>query len=104
MNYQRKTKKEFGEVYSVNGKIYYDDTADIVQALGKLEDMIENKILVFLSDAQNVTVKTIFIYNDEIKALKAENEDLKYKLNKLWEITDKYISNMDNCFEGDKDE
>ena len=104
MKYERKTKKEFGDVYSFNGKIYYDDTADIVQALGKLEDMIDEKVLTFLDDAQDVTVKTIFKYTEEIKALKAENEDLKYHLKKLWEITDKYISNMDKCFKGDKGE
>lgn len=123
MNYERLTKSRIRLVfienvagqeqteYEINGikqSILYN-------RLAELEDKIESGELVEKSEldkalaekqerGQDLTVKTIFKYTEEIKALKAENEDLKYHLKKLWEITDRYISNMDKCFKGDQGE
>ena len=94
MKYERKTKKEFGDIYSFNGKIYYDDTADVVQALGKLEDMIDEKVLTFLDDAQDVTVKTIFKYTEEIKTLKAELDELKKRNEGAVKTIDELIARL----------
>lgn len=91
MKYERKTKKEFGDVYSFNGKIYYDDTADIVERLAELEDKIESGELVERSEldkalaekqerGQDLTVETIFRYTAEIKALQAEIDEYRQKI------------------------
>ena len=116
MNYERLTKSggirlvfienvagqeqtEF-EINGIKQSILYN-------RLAELEDKIESGELVEKTEldkalaekqerGQDLTVKTIFRYTEEIKALKTENEDLKFKLKKLWEITDKYIARMEN--------
>ena len=91
MKYERLTQRVFGETYSVNQRIYYDDVADIVERLAELEDKIESGELVDRSElekavaakqekGQDVTVKTIFKFTDEIKALKAEIDEYKRKI------------------------
>lgn len=91
MNYERLTQRVYGQTYSVNQKIYYDDVADIVERLAELEDKIESGELVDRAElekavaekqekGQDVTVKTIFKFTDEIKALKAEIDEYRQKI------------------------
>lgn len=71
MNYKRLTQRVYGQTYSVNHKIYYDDVADIVERLAELEDKIESGELVDKTElekavaekqgkGQELDVKTIF--------------------------------------------
>ena len=48
MKYERLTERVYGETYSVNQRIYYNEVADIVERLAELEDKIENGTLIEL--------------------------------------------------------
>ena len=98
MKYERMTERLYGgETVSANGKVYYDEVADIVERLCELEDKIENGELIEKAElekalaekqdkGQDLTVKTIFKYNREIKDLKAEIKEYKNKLQKSGNI------------------
>lgn len=47
---ERLTTRVFGQTYSVNQRIYYDDVADIVERLAEYEDKIESGELVERSE------------------------------------------------------
>lgn len=59
---ERLTKRVYGQIYSVNQRIYYDDIANIVERLAEYEDAEEQGLLVRLPCKVGDKIFEVFKY------------------------------------------
>ena len=89
MNYKRITERLYGgTTVSVNGKVYYDEVADIVERLAELEDKIENGTYIELPCKAGDTVYHIyksafgnyFIDEETVYGYEYDNDGIGWRL------------------------